>query len=97
MYAIAVTAQVQLDKTDEAAAIFRDSVVPAYRQLDGFQSALLLIDPATGKSLGLSLWDTEVHRNAIQSSGALQQQLARFASVLAAQPVPIPYEVRVQT
>jgi heme-degrading monooxygenase HmoA len=97
MYAIAVAAQVQPHKADEAAAIFRDSVVPAYRELDGFQSALLLIDPATGKSLGISLWDTEAHRNAIQSSGALQQQIARFASVLVAQPVPNTYEVRVQT
>jgi hypothetical protein len=55
MYALAVASQVQPDKTDEAASIFRDSVVPTYQQLSGFKGALLLIDPATGKSLGISL------------------------------------------
>jgi hypothetical protein len=96
MYAITVAAQVQLDKIDEAASIFRDSVIPAYQQLNGFKSALLLIDPATGKSLGISLWKSEADRAAVQTSGALQQQLAKFAAVLAVQPVPNTYEVRVQ-
>jgi len=96
MYAIAVTAQVQLDRIDEAASIFRDSVVPAYKQLSGFKNALLLIDPATGKSLGISLWESEADRTAVQTSGALQQQLAKFAAVLAVQPVPNTYEVKVQ-
>ena len=96
MYAIAVTAQVQLDKIDEAASIFRDSVVPAYQQLNGFKSAMLMIDPDTGKSLGISLWESEADRAAVQSSGALQEQLAKFASVLAMQPVPGTYEVKVE-
>lgn len=51
MYAIAITSQIQMDKIDEAASIFRDSVVPAYQQMSGFKGALLLIDPATGKRL----------------------------------------------
>lgn len=97
MYAIAVTSQVQLDKIDEAAAIFRDSVVPAYQRLKGFKSALLLINPVTGNSLGISLWESEADRAAVQSSGALQQQLGKFAAVLAAPPVPNTYEVRVQS
>jgi hypothetical protein len=96
MYAIAVTAQVQLDKIDEATTVFRDSVVPAYQQLNGFGSALLLIDPATGRSLGISLWKSEADRTAVQTSGALQQQLAKFAAVLAAQPTMSTYDVKVQ-
>jgi hypothetical protein len=96
LYAIAVTSQIKLDKIDEAASIFRDSVVPAYEQMSGFKSALLLIDPATGKGLGISLWESEADRAAVQSSGALQQQLAKFAAVLVAPPVPGTYEVKVQ-
>jgi hypothetical protein len=96
MYAIAVTSQIQLDKIDEGASIFRDSVVPAYRQMNGFKSALLLIDPSTGKSLGISLWESEADRTAVQTSGALQQQLAKFAAVLAVQPSANTYEVKVQ-
>lgn len=96
MNAIAVTAQVQMDKIEEAASIFRNSVVPAYQQLKGFKNAFLLIDTATGKSLGISLWESEADRNAVQTSGALQQQLAKFSAVLAARPVPGNYEVKVQ-
>ena len=96
MYAIAVTSQIQLDRMDEAASIFRDSVVPAYQQLDGFKNAYLMIDPVSGKSLGISVWATEADRAAVQASGALQQQMAKFASVLAAQPTPGTYEVKVQ-
>ena len=96
MYAIAVISQIQPDKIDEATTIFHESVVPAYRQMSGFKSALLLIDPDTGKGIGISLWESEADRAAVQTSGALQQQLAKFAAVLAAPPVPNIYEVKVQ-
>ena len=96
MFAIAVTSKVQLDKIDEATAIFRDSVVPAYQQLNGFKSALLMIDPASGNSLGISMWESETDRSAVQSSGALQEQLGKFAAVLVAPPVTGTYEVKVQ-
>ena len=96
MYAIAVTSQIQIDKIDEAASIFLDSVVPAYKQLNGFKSALFLIAPATGKGIGISLWESEAERAAVQNSGALQQQLAKFSTVLAGPPTPNTYEVKVQ-
>lgn len=96
LYAIAVTSQIQIDKIDEAASIFRDSVAPAYKQMSGFKSSLLLIDPVTGRGIGISLWESEADRAAVQTSGALQEQLAKFASVLAAPPAPSTYEVKVQ-
>jgi hypothetical protein len=96
MYAIAVTSQIQVDKIEEATSIFRDSVVPAYKKLSGFKSALLLIDPATGKGIGISLWESEADRAAVQTSGALQEQLAKFAAVLAEPPAPNNYEAKVQ-
>jgi hypothetical protein len=55
----------------------------------------LLIDPATGKILGTSLWESETDRAAVQSSGVLQEQFRKFAVVLAALPVPSTYEVKV--
>lgn len=96
MYAIAVTAQVRLEKLDEAATIFRDSVVPAYEQMNGFRGASLMLDPVSGKSLGISLWESEADRTAVQTSGALQEQLAKFGALLTMQPVPNTYEVKVQ-
>jgi hypothetical protein len=96
MYAIAVASQIRLEKIDEATSIFHDSVVPAYQQMAGFKSALLLVDPATGKGIGISLWESEADRAAVQSSGALQQQLAKFSTVLSGPPTPNTYEVKVQ-
>lgn len=96
MFAIVVNSQVQLDKIDEATTIFHNSVIPAYQELKGFKSGMLLIDPTTGKSLGISLWESEADRAAVQISGALQEQLGKFAAVLAAPPVPGTYEVKVE-
>jgi heme-degrading monooxygenase HmoA len=96
MYAIAVVSQIQMDKMEEAASIFRDSVVPAYKEMKGFKSALLLVDPASGKGLGISLWESEADVKAVQGSGALQQQIGKFAAVMAAPPSPGTYEVKVQ-
>jgi len=96
MYAIAVASQVQPEKIDEAVSIFRESVVPAYEQQNGFKNALLLIDPTTGKTLGITVWESEADRAVVQTSGMLQEQLAKFALLLAAPPVPNTYEVRVK-
>ena len=95
MFATAATSQVKLDKIDEATSIFGDSVVPAYKQMKGFKNAFLFIDPTSGRSLGISIWATEAASVAVQSSGALQEQMAKFASVLAASPAPGTYEVKV--
>jgi len=96
VYAIAVSSQIQPDKLDEATTIFRDSVVPAYSKMSGFKSALLLIDPTSAKGLGITLWESEADREVVAKSGALQEQLAKFAKVLAAPPSPGMYEVKVQ-
>jgi len=90
-----VKGQIQMDMVDEATAIFRDSVDPAYKRLNGFHHASRLIDLVTGSSLGLGMWESEADRTAIQSGGAFQEQLGKFAAVQAALPVPDTYEVKV--
>ena len=94
MFARVVTVQVQPGKTDEAVRIYEDSVVPAGRQQKGNAGYMLLTDPNTGKGISVALWDTEADVKASEASGFLQQQLAKFASVLAAPPVTEHYEVR---
>jgi hypothetical protein len=44
MYARVVTVQAQPGKTEEAIAIFRNSVIPAAKQQKGFISLMLLTD-----------------------------------------------------
>ncbi len=56
-----------------------------------------LLDRSTNKAMSISLWQTEANAQAIgASSGYLQAQLAKVASLLAAAPVIEIYEVAVQ-
>jgi heme-degrading monooxygenase HmoA len=96
MYARVVTVQVQPDKSEEAIAIFQNSV-PAAKQQKGFISLMLLTDRSTGKGVTVGLWETDADLKANEASGYLQEQTAKFAGVFAAPPVQEVYEVSVHS
>ena len=96
MYARVVTVQVQQGKVDEAISIYRESVVPAAQQQNGFKGGFLLTDPNTGKGVSIALWDTEDDMKASETSGYLQEQIVKFAAVLAAPPTTEHYDVSIQ-
>jgi heme-degrading monooxygenase HmoA len=48
-----------IDQLDRGIAGFRDQVVPAVRGMNGFVRAYLLVDRASGKTLAISVWETE--------------------------------------
>jgi heme-degrading monooxygenase HmoA len=96
MYARVTIGQSQAGKADEGIRLHRDSVVPACKQQKGFKGLYLLNDRKTGKSITISLWETEADMTAGESSGFYQQQVAKFKDVLSATPVREAYEVTVQ-
>ena len=96
MYARLVTVQIQQGKVDEANNLYRDSVVPAAQQQKGFKGGFMLSDPNTGKGVSIALWETEDDMKASEKSGYLQEQIAKFAAVLAAPPTTEHFEVAVQ-
>ena len=96
MYARVTIVQVLPGKEDEAIGIFRDSVVPAAKEQKGHKGHYLLSDRKSGKSIAISLWETEADLTAGESSGHYQQQLAKFKGIFAAPPVREDYEVTVQ-
>jgi hypothetical protein len=55
--------QVRTDKVEDAAAICRDSIVPAVREQPGFRSALLAVDPTTGTMLSATVWNSKAIRS----------------------------------
>ena len=59
MHCRAVTARVKAGKTEEAIDLYEKSVVPAARLQKGFQDAYLMVDPATGRALSISIWDSQ--------------------------------------
>src|SRR5260370_39569715 len=72
--------------------IFSDSIIPAVKQLQGFKGALWLKDANTDKGIGITLWETEANRKASQTSGYYQEQLAKFALVMAGSSTREVYE-----
>jgi quinol monooxygenase YgiN len=97
MHARVVHVQIRHDKLDEATKLFQESVIPAMKQQQGNQGGYLLTDRTSGKGLSVSLWESEAAMTASESSGYLQEQLARFRDLFAQQPTPEHYEVSAQT
>ena len=96
MYSRVVTIQVQPGKTEEAVRIYRDSVIPAAKQQQGFKGALLLTDSNTGKAYSITRWETEADMKAGEASGYYQEQIAKFGHILTSTPTIEGFEVSVQ-
>ena len=75
MHMRVVHLQMYPDKIEEAATLFRTSLLPAVRQLHGFQQAYLAVDRVTGKGVGVTVWDTEADLEAHGASGFFREQL----------------------
>ena len=96
MFARVVTIQARPGKLEEAAALFRESVIPAARQQGGFGSALLLTDAASGKAISITLWASEADQQASETSGYLREQVGKVAALLAGPPVAEGFTVSAQ-
>jgi heme-degrading monooxygenase HmoA len=66
-------------------------VAPSVQQQKGFKSARLLVQRQTGQVLSMGLWETEADFLATVEWN--QEQIAKFASLMAAPPVVEGYEV----
>ena len=96
MYARLTISQIQPGKMDEGIQIVRDSILPAAKQQQGFRGILFLSDQSANKGIAITLWETEADMRAGEASGYYQAQIAKVASLLAAQPVREAYEVSIQ-
>jgi heme-degrading monooxygenase HmoA len=97
MYARVVTGQYpSAGKLDEAFQIYRDSIIPAARQTQGFKGALGLADRSTGKVIAINMRETAADIQATESSGFLQEQFAKIAHLLVGTPTIEVYEVSIQ-
>ena len=96
MFARVVTVQTRPGKLEEAAGLFRDSVIPAAKQQAGFGGALLLTDAATGKAVSITLWASEADQQASETSGYLREQVGKVAALLAGPPVAEGFAVSAQ-
>jgi heme-degrading monooxygenase HmoA len=88
--------QTATDKIDEAAKLFEESVIPAFRSQKGYQGASFISDRKTGKSICVSLWDSEQDAIANEKSHVYQEQLVKFMSLFTTDPFREGYELLVQ-
>ena len=108
MHARVTFAQVRPGELHETMGLLRDSLYPAFKQMEGFKGALLLTNPSTEKVGGITLWEAEsdvphVTETAVETSGRPTRRffeanpLEQLATIpLAGQPEREIYEVRIQ-
>ena len=108
MHARVTFAQVRPGELHETMGLLRDSLYPAFKEMEGFKGALLLTNSNTEKVGGITLWEAEadvphVTEVAVETSGRSTRRffeasvLEQLATIpLAGQPDREIYEVRIQ-
>jgi heme-degrading monooxygenase HmoA len=95
MFGRMITLEVQPGKIDEAISIYRNAVVPAVRQREGFKGISLLVDRNGHKRMRIVIWETAADTIAGEAGRFLSEQIAKMESTFAAPPVTEHCEVSV--
>lgn len=94
MYARVSTYTGASDEIDEAIRQVRENTLPKLMQLDGYKGAYFLVDRQNGKSLAVTLWESEEAMSA--SEEAANSLRSEVADALGTQMVGVErYEVAV--
>jgi heme-degrading monooxygenase HmoA len=88
MFARISTIQGSPERLEAGKQYFEEHVIPVIETLDGFQGAYFLIDRKSGKTVRISLWETE---EALQASAeAVVQVRSEGAEITRDWRVPVP-------
>jgi heme-degrading monooxygenase HmoA len=86
--------QMSPDQFPEFINLYTEGTLPVVTQVPGNRGVLILTDGATGKSILVSLWETEADLAATETdSGFYPQAVARFSSFFTVPPVRETYDV----
>ena len=84
------------DQTAEGIRVAREQILPAAKLMDGFKGIYLLYDRESGKSLSVTLWETEADMHA--SEEAANRARAQSAEASGEKVINVErYEVALQT
>ena len=97
MFARFTIIHTDIDRIDDAAKRFEESVVPAFQLQKGYQAVYFLSDRNTGKSICVSIWEKEEDAISNEASRYYQEQLVTFRSLFTEPPIREGYEVLVQS
>ncbi len=93
MYARVVFGEVRPENENLVVAIYHDWIAPTTRQQKGFKGIIQMTDRNTGKTLSITLWETEADMKASESSDYYKQQFAKLAPFDATRPMLVDYNV----
>jgi heme-degrading monooxygenase HmoA len=94
MFARVSTLQGSAEGLDGGIKVAEEKALPAARALEGFKGMLMLVDRATGKSIAVTLWESEEAMNA--SAEAANKIRGDVASAAGEQIVSVEqYEVAI--
>ncbi len=96
MFARLLRIKTKIERIDEAAKLFEESVIPSCKNQKGYKGAYFLTDRKTGVSILITLWENEEDMLATESSLFFQEQLVKFRTFFKADPIREAYEVIVQ-
>ena len=97
MFARFTIIHTESDKIDEAARLFEESVVPSFETQKGFSAAYFISERKAGKSICVSIWDSEEDAVCNEKSQLYQDQLIKFMDLFTDPPYREGYEVLVQS
>ena len=94
MYARVNVIEASADQVDEGVSLIRDRVLPAVSSIDGFSGLIGLVDRDSGKTLGITLWESQ------EAMLASEQEAGRIRSEMTdalgqAKPTVERYEVAI--
>ena len=96
MFARVTTLQFKVGGTDEAVKIYKENIVPATKSQKGYQGLHFFLDPETGKSASITLWETEQDAIANENNRYYQEQIVKHMHLYAKPPIRERYEVVLQ-
>ncbi len=70
MFARVSTFQGPPDQTAEGIRVAREQILPTARLMDGFKGIYLLFDRESGRSLSITLWETEADMQASEAAAS---------------------------
>jgi heme-degrading monooxygenase HmoA len=68
MFARVTLTQGPPDRVDDGIRDLRERILPAAKQMEGYQGILVLVDRSTGQAMGITLWETEEARRASEEA-----------------------------
>ena len=93
MFARLTIIHTEIASIDKASKLFEESVIPAFRTQKGYQGAYFLSDRRSGKSICMSLWDSEQDAVSNEQSHLYQEQLVKFMNLFTSDPYREGYEL----